>query len=118
MERYHKDIESKQRIKVGTNVHQMPEHEDTMLRDVAEAKIQPYIWHVERIRRYKERRDRDTIKEALLTLKHTARDTSDNLMDSILEAFEKGATIGEITGALRTAYDCPYDPYNKMASPL
>jgi methylmalonyl-CoA mutase N-terminal domain/subunit len=118
MERYHKDIEGKRRIKVGTNAHQMPEHQDTMLRDVAEAKIQPYIWHVERIKRYKERRNQATIKQVLQALKHTAQNTSDNLMDSILAAFEKGATIGEITGAMRTAYDCPYDPYGKMSPPF
>ena len=118
MERYHKDIESKQRLKVGTNIQQIPDHEDTMLRDVAEAKIQPYIWHVERIKRYKERRDTAKMKEVLSALKHTAQETSDNLMGSILTAFEAGATCGEITGMLRMAYDHPYDPYGKMSPPF
>lgn len=118
MERYHKDIESKQRIKVGTNIHQIPDKEDIMLRDVAEAKIQPYIWHVERIKRYKERRDPNKIKDVLSALKHTAKETSENLMNPILIAFEAGATCGEITGILRMAYDRPYDPYGKMTPPF
>jgi methylmalonyl-CoA mutase N-terminal domain/subunit len=118
MERYHKNIETRKQLKIGANVHQMSEKEDTMLRDVAEAKIQPYIWHVERIRRYKNRRDHTKIKEVLLALRHMAKETSENLMGSILTAFEAGATCGEITGTLRMAYDHPYDPYSKVSPPF
>ncbi len=48
----------------------------------------------------------------------TARDEEQNLMGATMEAFEAGATMGEIGGAMRMAYNCPYDPHGLIESPI
>ena len=39
-------------------------------------------------------------------------------MGATMEAFEAGATMGEIGGAMRLAYNCPYDPHGLIESPI
>ncbi|MCX5901054.1 MAG: acyl-CoA mutase large subunit family protein [Proteobacteria bacterium] len=118
MDRYHQDMDTMNRVKVGTNVLQMPAHEDTMLRDVSYEKIQPYTWQIEQIREYKRQRDQRLIRDVLIEVKQTASETQDNLMPCIIKAFEAGATCGEITGMLRLAYGRPYDPYGMVTPPF
>ena len=118
MDRYHQDMETMSRVKIGANVLQMPPHDDTMLRDVSYEKIQPYTWQIEQIREYKRLREPGLIKDVLIELRQTARDTKDNLMPCILKAFEAGATCGEIIGMLRMAYGRPYDPYGMVTPPF
>ena len=48
----------------------------------------------------------------------TARDEDKNLMGATIEAFEAGATMGEIGGATRIAYNCPHDPHGLIESPI
>ncbi len=57
MDRYSRQISSGELPKVGVNVHVVPDSEDKLLRDVAEAKIEPCWSHVEQIERFKESRD-------------------------------------------------------------
>ena len=42
---------------------------------------------------------------------------SENLMHPIMKAFLAGATMGEIGGMMRLAYDWPYDPYGLIETP-
>ena len=39
-------------------------------------------------------------------------------MGATMEAFEAGATMGEIGGAMRMAYNCPYDPHGLIESAI
>ena len=57
MVRYGKEIQGGELPKVGLNCFQIPDEEDTLLKDVSEKKIEPYRDRVEAIREYKRRRD-------------------------------------------------------------
>ena len=39
-------------------------------------------------------------------------------MDQIIRGMEMGATIGEMAGVMRMAYDFPYDPHGLMEPPI
>ena len=56
MERYYRQINSGDLPKVGLNVHVIPESEDTLLREIAEGKIEPCWEHVEKIKAFKKGR--------------------------------------------------------------
>ncbi len=53
MDRYYSQISSGELPKVGVNAHVVPDHEDNLLRDVAELKIEPFWAHVEHIKEFK-----------------------------------------------------------------
>jgi methylmalonyl-CoA mutase N-terminal domain/subunit len=118
MERYSKEIEEKKLLKVGVNVFQIPDEEDRLLRDVAEEKIEPYRERIEEIKEYKKRRNQSIIRKTLQDVYNKARETDENLMYPIIEATEAGATMGEISGVMRLAYDYPYDPFGMIESPI
>lgn len=118
MERYAKQIRDKELFKVGVNVHQVPTEEDTLLKEVVESKIEPSWERIERIRDFKKRRDQEKVREALHRVYEKAKDERENLMYPIVEATAAGATMGEISGTLRRAYDYPYDPFGVMDSPI
>jgi methylmalonyl-CoA mutase N-terminal domain/subunit len=117
MARYAGQIADGELPKVGLNCHQIPEEEDTLLKEVSETKIEPCWDHVAKIRDYKKNRDLETIKSALRQCLQSAKTDDENLTYSIINAFEAGATIGEISGALRMAYNYPYDPHD-MVEPM
>lgn len=116
MRRYHKEVSEGELAKVGVNVHQIPNQEDTLLKEVTESKIEPCRERVEKIKDYKLKRDSIQIKEALQILCQKAKTKNENLMDPIISATEAGATMGEISGVLRTVYDSPYDPHGLIES--
>lgn len=118
MERYARQIREKELLKVGVNIHEIPDEEDTLLKDVAERKIPPCVDRIERIREMKGRRDQARIKDVLRGVLETGRARQENLMPPVIDAFEAGATMGEIAGVLRTAYDFPYDPLGLVEPPI
>ncbi len=117
MARYARDIADGELPKVGLNCHQIPDEEDTLLKEVAETKIEPCWDHIERIREYKKSRGPEKIKSVLKQCFQSARTEDQNLTYPIMNALEAGATIGEISGSLRMAYNCPYDPHD-MIKPM
>jgi methylmalonyl-CoA mutase N-terminal domain/subunit len=117
MARYAKEIADGELPKVGLNCHQIPDEEDTLLKEVAETKIEPCWDHIERIKKYKKKRDPGKIKIVLQQCYQSARDEGENLTYPIIQAFEAGATIGEISGVMRMAYNYPYDPHG-MVKPI
>jgi methylmalonyl-CoA mutase N-terminal domain/subunit len=117
MTRYAREIADGELPKVGLNCHQIPDEEDTLLKEVAETKIEPCWNHIEKIIRYKKSRNPQTIKSVLQECRQVARDENENLMFPIMDALKAGATIGEISGAMRMAYKYPYDPHG-MVEPL
>jgi methylmalonyl-CoA mutase N-terminal domain/subunit len=58
------------------------------------------------IREYKESRNGDQTKQALENLYHEVkRNPNSNFFQTILEALDQKATLGEISDTLREAYD-------------
>ena len=104
--------------KVGVNVCQLPEEEDTMLRDLVETKIEPCLDQIERIREFKRTRDQAGVRGALTALRACAADRDESLMDPVIAALQADATIGEVAGAMRMAYGMPYDPLSGIPAPF
>lgn len=118
MERYARQIKDKELKKVGLNVFQIPEHEDTLLKEVAESKIEPSWERIEQIEEIKKRRDPDLVKAVLQEVYQIAKKSDQNLMYPIIKATEANATIQEVGGVLRMAYNWPYDPFGLVDPPM
>jgi methylmalonyl-CoA mutase N-terminal domain/subunit len=118
MNRYHQQITSGDLAKVGVNVHQIPDHEDTLLKEISEGKIEPYRERAQKIKTYKRNRDSNQIKAVLQDLYQSSKSENENILPAIISATKTGATMGEIAGVLRQAYDYPYDPYGLIESPV
>jgi methylmalonyl-CoA mutase N-terminal domain/subunit len=104
--------------KVGLNTFEIPEEEDTLLKEVVESKIEPCWYRIEEIKRFKESRDPAGIKDVLLKVCEKSKDPEENLIQITREALLAGATQGEIAGMMRMAYDSPYDPLGMIESPV
>lgn len=118
MERYSKQIGDGDLPKVGVNIHNIPDEEDTLLKDVAEEKIEPCWSQIEKIKEFKKNRDAGKIKAGLSEVHEKAKDEKENLMYPIIRATEAGATMGEIAGVMRLAYGWTYDRHNIIESPI
>jgi len=111
MDRHAQEIASGERRVVGVNCHRMDPDEDTLLRDHAEARFDPDLEHVARIRRWREQRDAAAVDEALCAVQAAALHAGDDLMPPIIDALDRECSIGEIAGALRAGYGLPSDPF-------
>jgi methylmalonyl-CoA mutase N-terminal domain/subunit len=118
MERYAREIREGTLAKVGVNRHRIPAEEDTLLREVAERKVQPCRERIERIRDFKRSRDLKRVRDSLSRLREAAGTKGENLMPPIIRAMEAGASMGEIAGVMRITYGFPYDPFGMVASPV
>jgi methylmalonyl-CoA mutase N-terminal domain/subunit len=96
---------------VGVNCFTVADAEDSLLREEAEAKIEPCAEHVDAVRRWKDARPPGPLAAALARAEADGADPGANLVDTFVTALAAGATVGEITGALRTAAGLPADPY-------
>jgi methylmalonyl-CoA mutase N-terminal domain/subunit len=104
--------------KVGLNTFEIPEEEDTLLKEVVEGKIEPCWSRIEEIKRFKESRDQARIKDVLLEVCEKSKDEEENLIHITKGALLAGATMGEIAGMMRIAYGVPYDPLGMIESPI
>ena len=118
MQRYAQQIREGKLLKVGVNIFPIPEEQDTLLKEVAERKMEPCFGRIEKIRRYKQGRVQERVKTALKALLEQAGVEGPNLMDPIIEATRSGATTGEIGGVLRLAYGLKYDPFGLIEPPF
>ncbi len=118
MAEYSRRIADGSEPKVGLNIFQIPEEEDTLLKEVVESKIEPYWSRIDEIKRFKDKRDQTRIKEVLGNVSEKAKDPNENLIHVITDALQAGTTMGEIYGMMRIAYDHPYDPHGMMESPV
>ena len=114
MVRYHQQIGNAELAKVGVNVLQIPDHEDTLLKEISEGKTEPYRERAEKIKEYKRNRDSNQIKTVLQDLYQSSKSENENIIPMIITATKAGATMGEIAGILRRAYGYPYDPHGLM----
>src|SRR4030066_306246 len=101
---YARQLEVGEQIQVGVNMER-EENEEVKINifrhasDMQEKRIQ-YI------REYKESRNGDQAKRALENLYHKVkRNPNSNFFQTILEAVDQKATLGEISDTLREAYD-------------
>ena len=118
MERYGKQINEGRLLKVGANVHQIPDEEDTMLKEFTEKKFEPCWDRIEKIRLYKKGRNQKKNKAVLQKVHQAATQPKASLIEPVLAAFADGATMGEIAGVMRLAYDYPYDPHGLLEPPI
>ena len=95
---------------VGINVHTVPAEDDALLREIAEARIEPAYGVIDEVVRWKSERDLARVVEALDRLEAAGRDEQANLVPAIRDAIEASATIGECAGVLRQAAGGAYDP--------
>jgi methylmalonyl-CoA mutase N-terminal domain/subunit len=104
--------------RVGVNTCQIPEEQDTILRDVVETRIEPCLDRIERVREFKKTRDQDRVRTALGQLRSATVKPAASLMEPLLSALEADATLGELSGAMRMAYGMPYDPLSNTPAPF
>jgi methylmalonyl-CoA mutase N-terminal domain/subunit len=118
MNRYHQQVANGDLAKVGVNIHRIPDHEDTLLKEISEGKIAPCRERAEAIKEYKRNRDSNQIKAVLQDLYQSTKSENENILPAIIAATKAEATMGEIAGVLRQAYDYPYDPHGLVESPV
>jgi methylmalonyl-CoA mutase N-terminal domain/subunit len=118
MERHAREIDEGTRPVVGLNTHAIPEHEDVLLREVSEQKIEPLRQRIEWVREHRARRDGASVDASLRALHDRALDRDANVMPDIVEATAAGATLGEMAGVLRMAYGQPADPFGCLSDPI
>ncbi|NIT36108.1 MAG: methylmalonyl-CoA mutase [candidate division Zixibacteria bacterium] len=108
--RYQKDVEEKKRVVVGVNeyVTEGAPPFETLRVDPALERSR-----AEELAAYRERRDSVKLEEALAALREAAAADGAPLMESTLACVEAGATVGEISDALREVWG----EYDKTKGP-
>ena len=97
---FQKAVESKDEIVVGVNDYVQASKGQTEVLKISEELAQD---QVDRLKRYKARRDGAATKAMLARVRAAARGT-ENLMPIIVDAVETGATLGEIADELRGVF--------------
>jgi methylmalonyl-CoA mutase N-terminal domain/subunit len=105
-----REVSDGSRAVVGANCHQLPPERDTLLRSIAEERIEPYYDVIDDVVAWKAQRDLGAVGAALAHLEAAGRDPSINIMLPLIGALDADATMGEAIGVLREAYGAPYDP--------
>jgi methylmalonyl-CoA mutase N-terminal domain/subunit len=118
MARYAREIKECVEWKVGLNCHRISDEEDTLLKEVAESKIEPSWDRIDRIKELKDGRDQAAVTVALTELYNTAKNSEDNLMHPVIQSMANGGTMEEIGGMMRMAYGHPYDPFGMTRCPV
>jgi len=113
-QRHYRLVSSGERPVVGANCHRIPADQDTLLRDITEKKIEPWRGRIDEVAGYRKTRDRDAVGRSLRGLLQAARDKTVNVVPEVYGALLAGATAGEMAGAMRLAYDHPYDPWGEL----
>jgi methylmalonyl-CoA mutase, N-terminal domain len=96
---------------VGVNCHVMEPEQDTLLREVAEARFEADNEHVERIRWWRGDRDPGSVDAALAAVQDASAAPDADLMPAIVAALDDECSSGEIAGALRAGYGLAPDPF-------
>ena len=111
------EVDDGSRAVVGVNCHQVDEAQDTLLRDIAEARIEPAYELATEVAAWKRGRDLQPLGRELAAVEAVGRDTGANVIPAIIGGFEAGATMGELAGVLREAYNHPFDPLRGSERP-
>lgn len=108
-----RDVSKGRQPVVGVNCHTIPEDQDTLLRNVAEQKIEPYLSHVDDIVAWKKTRSMDKVSEALSRFAE-AVNSDTNLIEAVRDALRADVTFGELKGTARQALGLDYDYYGRV----
>lgn len=111
MEENQRSVEKAEIARVGVNVHTMADADDRLLRDIASAKIENWDKHTEEIRRFKRERNLLQTCRGLDRVAEATRGSS-NLVEAVIEAFDAGATIGEIVTTMRESLGMPANAFD------
>jgi len=97
---YQKSIENKEQIIVGVNEYIL----DGKI-NIEALKVDPTVeqGQIERLKKFKEKRDASKIHELLQTLEKTAY-SEENLLPLLIHCVEQKVTLGEICGVLRQVW--------------
>jgi len=105
--KYQEEVESKERIIIGTNEFVIPPEEDTPL-DHLEISYEKGLERIERLSQLKNERNNGEVEKTLRELYKKAK-SDENIMSSVVDAIMTYATIGEVVGTVRLAHGNTYD---------
>jgi methylmalonyl-CoA mutase N-terminal domain/subunit len=111
------DIDEGKLIQVGVNYFRIPEEQEPECTEYEFEdmdRVQAEL--LAEIKKFKETRDIEKTREALLILREKAK-TKENLMYPLIEAFKADATRAEILGMIREAYGYAYDTVGMIQRP-
>ena len=98
---FQKSLESKNSIVVGVNKYQNNKKDDFETQKIDEKAIQDQL---KRLKSFKQKRDKDRVSHSLELIRTNADKKNINLMPFIIKAIKSGATLGEISDALRDIF--------------
>ncbi len=111
------DIKSRERIVVGVNAFTIAPGDDTVV-PVHRVPKGVASHQKKRLRAVRKMRDAKKYRKTLREMFESAReDKKRNLIPIMMDAVKAGATLGEIMGVLRMAWNMPYDPLEKLNPP-
>ena len=99
-------FDSGERTIVGVNKYVVPEERPV---DILKIPLEVETRQADRVRRFKQVRDRAAARDALARVRATA-ESSDNLMPPLIAAVHAGCTVGEISDVYRTVFGEYRDP--------
>ena len=95
-----------EQVIVGLNKYTVPEERPV---DILRIPIELEPRQIDRVRRFKQGRDRVRVREALERVRAAAQ-TDENLMPPLVSAVQVGCTVGEISDVYRTVFGEYRDP--------
>jgi methylmalonyl-CoA mutase N-terminal domain/subunit len=110
-----REVANGERLVVGVNCHRLDPEHDTMLRDIAEERIEPCYDLVDEVREWRSNRDMTRVVDALDALEAVGHSPTGNVTAGIVDALEAEASMGECVGVLRQVYGTAYDPLDPSA---
>ena len=97
---YQRQVEEKERLVVGVNVHEKEDLSEQHIQNIDSKKIDI---HIKRLKDLKKKRNNLEVQSSLDKLKRAAK-TDENVMPQIINCVRSKCTLGEISDALRKVY--------------
>jgi len=116
--RYQEAVSTGRKKIVKVNTLCNPSEEDSLLKESVETKVEVNQEQIEKIKELKAKRNKIDVKQALNEVYERTQNRSANLIPVIMEALDKGLTMGEITGAIRLSYGVAFDHFEMVKRPF
>lgn len=119
--RWQGEIQSGERTVVGLNAFTSEQEAEQNADEIEVFRPDPksIARHVASVKRLKATRNTIDVENGLRSLHLEARKGEKaNLIPSIIEAVKLDATLGEVNGMVRLAWDLPYDPFGILEPPF
>ena len=97
---YQKQVEEKERLVVGVNIHEKEDLSEQHIQNIDSKKVDI---HINRLKDLKKKRNNLEVQSSLGVLKRIAK-TDENVMPQIINCVRSKCTLGEISDALRKVY--------------